>query len=386
MNAYPGRVAYVATLNLPDNPRAHAIQVMKNAQAWARAVGDFEMITNLGWSDRRRLNPAAVQAYYGLSTPFPIIALPLRSWEERSTPWIREMYYRLAAWRCRLRRVDLIFTRSYRGAAHFLRQGIPTLVESHAPPEETADKTALYQSLDHPLLLGLVTISEPLAERYRAFGLPAAKILVLPDGVDLEQFSRPESPQAAREALGLPVATPLAVYTGHLYPGRGITSILSAAARLPQVHFLLVGGYPADLARRQEQIRAMQLTNITLTGFVANRLLPRYLWAADLLLMPYTPRCPTAEWMSPLKMFEYMAAGRPIIATDLPALKTVLRHGVNALLVPPDADAAMAMAVEALLADPATALRLSEQAASDVIPYSWDRRIARMIDWARQAR
>jgi glycosyltransferase involved in cell wall biosynthesis len=230
--------------------------------------------------------------------------------------------------------------------------------------------------------LGVVTITPQLAERYQSLGVPAEKIVVAPDGVDLAAFARPLERAEARRRLGLDPARPLAVYAGHLYDGRGVEHILAAAAALPGVDFLLVGGHPPDVARWRERASAAGLGNLILTGFVANGLVPAHLWAGDVLLMPYGTSCPTAEWMSPLKMFEYMAAGRPIVASDLAALRNVLAHGVNAWLAPPDSPQGIIEAVRTLLAQPELAARLAAQARTDVERYSWDNRVARLMEFA----
>jgi len=110
---------------------------------------------------------------------------------------------------------------------------------------------------------------------------------------------------------------------------------------------------------------------------------PRHLWAGDLLLMPYSTACPTAAWMSPLKMFEYMAAGRPILASDLPAIRAILEPGRTAHLVPPDSGPALAQGVRELLADPVRAANLAAAARAEAVRYSWDQRVADIMAFVR---
>jgi glycosyltransferase involved in cell wall biosynthesis len=106
-------------------------------------------------------------------------------------------------------------------------------------------------------------------------------------------------------------------------------------------------------------------------GQVPNRDVPTYLWAADVLVMPYTSQTPTVRYMSPLKMFEYMAAGRPIVATDFPVVREVLRDGHSALLVAPDSAEALRAGLQRVLSDPSLQRRLADAAREAAKAYSW---------------
>lgn len=377
------RVAYVAVVDLP-NRYAHAIQVVKNAQAWAKASDEFEFITNVSPKNWRGVRFQRLADFYGLTHPFPIVTYPFGGLLHH--PWspLRGLFfYPLAARRCQKQGVDLVYTRTYLLPKFTVPKGILTIAETHSPPENTYDKRTLYAQTTHPEFLALVTISEPLAERYRAFGIPAEKIIALPDGVDLERFENPLDKATARTKLNLAIDDPLAVYVGHLYRDRGVEDILTAAQELPDVRFLLVGGHGRHLAKWRLRAHSLRLSNLSFTGFVSNHQVPTYLWAADVLLMPYSAACYTAEWMSPLKLFEYMAAGRPIVASALPALKTVLTHDQNAWLCAPDDGEALAEAVSLLARSPALGQRLAHQALQDAEQYSWDNRVAKILDFTR---
>ncbi|MEO5367839.1 MAG: glycosyltransferase [Magnetococcus sp. WYHC-3] len=368
----------MAAVDLHDNRRAHAMQIMKNAQAWQDMAQEFELIAPGRWS-RPPLDPQRLAAFYGLTRPLPVVSYPLAALERHPWPWLNTLFYRLAARRAARRKVNLIYTRSYAMAGQAIARGLPTVVETHGPPDDDPRKAELYRHLHHPLLRALVTISQPLKERYLAHGLPEAKILVTPDGVDLERFAQPLSLREARQHLGLNQERPLAVYSGHLYAGRGVETILAAARLLPGVDFLFVGGFDADVARYRAL--AGDIPNVRFTGFVDNALLPPWLWAADCLLMPYGRDCPTMAWMSPLKMFEYLAAGRPLIASDLPVLGEVLRQHDNALLVAVDDAQALAAGVRWVCEHPDAARDLGRRAAACAPDYGWDRRVRRILDF-----
>lgn len=146
-------------------------------------------------------------------------------------------------------------------------------------------------------------------------------------------------------------------YCGHFYVGRGIDELLSCAARMRTVLFLLVGGNEGDVKRVRAQTAGLGLNNVHLTGFLPNADLPPYLFAADVLAMPYNAQTGSALFMSPMKMFEYMAAGRPIVASNFQSVREVLREGENAILVEPgNADALHAGLLRSLQSPDAAAL------------------------------
>jgi glycosyltransferase involved in cell wall biosynthesis len=127
------------------------------------------------------------------------------------------------------------------------------------------------------------------------------------------------------------------------------------------------------------------LSNVTFTGFVPNIDLPRYLAAADVLLMPYarsilgsSGSADSAAVASPMKMFEYMAAGRAILTSDLPVIREVLDESFAAFAPPEDAPAWTA-ALQSLLADPARRAVLASNARREVEKYTWLARAQKIL-------
>ena len=155
---------------------------------------------------------------------------------------------------------------------------------------------------------------------------------------------------------------------GHLYAGRGGDLFLALAERFPAVRFLWVGGRPEDVQAYRERAAAAGLTNVTFTGFIPNARLALYQAAADILLMPYERRIAvagggnTAAYCSPMKLFEYLAAGRAILSSDLPVFHEVLDERNAAFALPEDVES-WAAALQRLIEEPAYRQSLAEQAA-----------------------
>jgi glycosyltransferase involved in cell wall biosynthesis len=182
---------------------------------------------------------------------------------------------------------------------------------------------------------------------------------------------------SAKRAIGSDPRAPLVVYTGRVNTEKGARMLVEAALELPNVRFLLVGkvyeGDIVELGRRAG--------NVSFAGFVAPGRITPFLAAADVLAMPTHPALPYANYTSPLKLFEYMAAGRPVVCSDLPALREVVSDGLNALLFRPGDVDSFVDAVRTVLADPALAKRVALQAQQDVAELSWDARAQRILQW-----
>lgn len=173
-------------------------------------------------------------------------------------------------------------------------------------------------------------------------------------------------------------------YVGHLYPGRGIEIIEGLARECPDLLFLAIGGNEADVEQRRHSNTA---PNLRFLGYVPHPLARRAMSAIDLLLLPYQAKVSigvagqdTGRWMSPMKMFEYMASGTPFLASDLPVLREVLRDGDNAVLVRPDDPSAWRRSILALRDDPARRQALADRAYGQYAAnYTWRGRAKRII-------
>ena len=173
---------------------------------------------------------------------------------------------------------------------------------------------------------------------------------------------------------------PVVAYAGHFYPWKGADVLVEALALLPQVCGLFIGGQPgeSDGARLRALAGARCLQErVTFTGLVPPSDVAALLAGADVLVLP-TVATPYARYTSPLKLFEYMAAGRPIVASDLPPLREVVDHGRTALLVEPGDPVALAEGVRTLLDDPPAAQRMARAAFEQAADYTWERRARRL--------
>ena len=231
---------------------------------------------------------------------------------------------------------------------------------------------------------GLVAISQALEKRLvTTLGLSSQKILVAPSAVRAKILSVGLSRDAARAQTALPNA-PLVLYAGQLLPGKGAELLLEASARLNRyAHVLIVGGHGAYLQALRRRCAEKNLTRVTLTGFVPPAQVPLYLAAADVLVLPTAADYVAGEYTSPLKLFEYMAARRPIVASDLPVLREILRDGDNALLFRSGDAEDLAVQINRLLDDPHLGTKLAAQAFADVQEFTWQKRAEKILSFVK---
>jgi glycosyltransferase involved in cell wall biosynthesis len=233
--------------------------------------------------------------------------------------------------------------------------------------------------------LAIITVTDDIKTMYVEAGVPEEKIFVASSAVNLEAFVGLPDKDSLRRSLDLPLDRFIATYSGHLYPGRGIEDILQCASTLKDVQFLFIGGWDEDVAKRRSETQ--HLSNSLIKGFVPNLRVAEYLAASDVLLMPHSKKCKIAAWMSPLKLFEYMASHRPIIASHLPALLKYLQNGRNARLVPPDSPVELTEAIAWVCDNRDQASRLARTAFEDVQSCTWENRAKAILnrfvpDWS----
>lgn len=363
------RLVYPLLWARPDR-KACKQQTMSTVAALARRGHEIILLMPRGSADPA-LGPADLKAYFQIEGEFALIQRPSHWAGEalgRTLMWLRQVFRDPA-----LRDADMLYSRIPAMLGIGARPPLPFATDHYRPwPDELpAIRPLVRRTAASPKCLGLVLHSSYAAGAYERAGVDPGKLLVAHNGADPVDRAAPTKSEA-RLALGLPADRAVAVYAGRVNAQKGLDQILALADLKPEVLFLLVGSEgegPIEAGARSRD-------NVRIVPWQAPDALPSWLAAADALLVPAS-RAPLDTFRNcvlPLKLFSYLAAGRPILAPDAPDTAELLRDGDNALLVPPGDPAAAAAALDRILDDERLAATLSEASRRAAQDLTWDRR------------
>jgi glycosyltransferase involved in cell wall biosynthesis len=382
------RLIYFADIRLPLE-RANGIQTMETCHALAMRGHDVRLIARPDTHEP----PRDPYAYYDLARHR---RLSIELAPVMGPQFARRIgYLSFALGRAMGKaRADLLFTRDL-GVAEMVARVPPALrpplvYESHGyAPDVAAElpeliatarpasqrklkRLASREALVWRESAGYVTITRSLADLLiDRFG-PHRNLAVVPDGVRLP---------AERAWMAPPNGTVLVAYAGHLYAWKGVDVLLEALTRVSSVRAVIAGGHEQepDLHRLRDKARQLGVADrVEFTGLQPPAAVPSILTRATILVLPNLWTAISTRFTSPLKLFEYLAAGRAIVASDLPAIREVLRDGENAILVEPGSPQALADAIGRLASDPPLATRLARAAFDSADRYGWERRAAQL--------
>lgn len=320
------KIVYLSGSLIPSR-LANSIQTMKMCQAFAKNGHEVVLLA----PDLSNCEPDILDIYqfYGVEAVFRVDKLkwfPIKG---------ASYYYAiLSALKAKNLKPDLVYGRFISGCFFCAMMGLPVITEFHSSIDEFGkiSKWMLFRLIRKKELKRAVVISEALKHHYQEIlGISDERILVAHDGADNpKNYSKITFSESNRMQIG---------YIGHLYPGKGMEIVSELSKTCPFADFHVIGGNDSDIAYWKG--KTPNLNNLFFHGFLPPSQLDAYRQSFDILLAPYQKKvmilgvCDVAQWMSPLKIFEYMAAKKAIIASDLPVLREVLNES-NAILIDPE--------------------------------------------------
>jgi glycosyltransferase involved in cell wall biosynthesis len=372
------KIVYWSFSTFPSQA-ANSVNVMKMASAFANLGHEVVVIALEGDSS---IDSLELYENYGVKNNFKVIR---STYPKVKLGWILWGFLMLRI--VIKEKPNLIFARDSFGALLSAFIGRNVFFEVHGAPHGR-DKILFTFLFSLKRIRKIVIISKSLRDYlYGRYRIDNSKIVVAPDAVDQSWITMRENVSVFRKELGYRESDLLIGYTGSLYKGRGIELILEIAKHRPQDKFIIIGGPSNEREVFITKAKKSGLNNIRFKNYVPHNLLPQYLFSCDILLMPYQKKLKTAnngpdtsKFMSPIKMFEYMASGKPIIASNLNVIKEVLENERNSLLVESDKVSQWCNAIRKLASNPKLANRLGKHAKNDARKFTWSERVKLILN------
>jgi glycosyltransferase involved in cell wall biosynthesis len=392
------RLIYIANIRLPTE-KAHGLQIMQNCEAFAEAGATVTLWTaqRVNTPELRMVDPFA---HYGVDRRFTIERLPtldlLPLVPGRSDLLARLIFalqlitFILAAClRAPFARADVFYSRDplLLLALSRIKPRRALAYEAH-----TLSPGRISRAIQRRVVrrVGAVfTTTARLREDLIALGADAARVHVAHDGIRAARFAALPARDAARRALGWQPNAFIVGYVGRLQTmdmDKGVGDLVTALSELGGTQIALVGGPDAMAEALRERWHALggAEEDFLYAGQVPPDRVTLYLAAFDVCAMPFPWTTHFAYYASPIKLFEYMAAARAIVASDLPSTAEVVRDGETALLYPPSDVPALTTALRRLRDDAALRERLGAAAQVEVMAhYTWAARARMILDVIR---
>ena len=373
------RVYSISQVGFPSSS-AQSVYDMAMAEAWADNGFDTTIVAkNKTWNRKPRAYNGNVWDFYGVKQNFRVIKL--------LAPPRFTHFFQVRALKLVKERNAIIFTQNAATAVRAVNNAKVVILDRHARLT-CREEQSLSRVAGSPFLLGVVAVTNTLKDDcVRRIPQLQEKIVAYPNGVRpgylLESTTRADN-------AGSGLARIVAGYLGSFHKGKGVEVIVEVARFCPDVDFHIYGG---ALSGNQEQelkarfgVREIP-ANVHLKGFVPQAQVPEVIASFDIALLPNQQKVimPNGDdignWTSPMKMFEYMAVGKAILASDLPVLREVLEHRRNAYLVSPDNIRGWAESLESLRGNAELRDALGRQARQDIIDkFNWNARVHRIVE------
>lgn len=393
-------LALVANVRIPSE-RAHVLQIMHMAAAFSTKFERVRLVYPIRANTDAMKRVGDVFDHYGVRAKFGLVGLPCIDAVKRVTidwGWLASSPLPLLA------HVIQIVTFSFAALLYVLRlppciiysRDLLTLtvlnvlstgrnrlfiVEIHTlPRSEFARGLHLWAARRAD---GIVAISDHIRDWYLERGFDEDLVIVARDGVDIDAYASLPDRNTARSRIGIDLDSSVACYTGHFYPWKGVDDLAACARYLSEDwRLFLVGGIDPDLERLRSFADADE--RIHVVDHLPARDAALYLAASDVAVLPNSARADiSARFTSPLKLFEYLASGRPVVATDVPAVREIVGDADCVHLVEPDNPQALADGLKRVAHDTALRDRITANATGMVRDYSWDSRAILVADFIR---
>ena len=394
------KLIYIADVRLPTE-KAHGLEVMKLCEAFAKVGMDVELVVPEIFFNPIKKDPFE---FYRTGKVFKIkkffaidlLFLSARGGYASGGGFLRQSFFLLrvlsfsffAAFyflflKLAGKLADVVFFSHDHLALYFVSfLGAPVVFDIH----DFVSGNIFYKRIIKKSRCFSVQTKWKIKELNRLYGIEESKIAYWPNGVEIKEFSLPIDKKEARLKLDLPLNEKIILYLGHFFSWKGADVLALASSYFNEdTVAYFVGGTKEDAERFKIFISENNLRQTKLISFQPHEKVPYWLKSADVLVLPNTAKEDISKfYTSPMKLFEYMASERPIVASNIPSIAEILNdfstssEQANAVLVAPDNPEDLVRGVNFVLNNREIAEKLAKQACLDVQKYTWVGRAMRI--------
>ena len=375
-------------------PEAHVVQSVNAANAAAnlgistvlaypyKGLASFNPV-NLAYPFRPKKPPAEFVTYYNFQDKLKVAPLPMpwpidhiKSKFTDSNTIATKYYFPFHI----LSRTKLVHAWNWNFVKAAIKNGVPVIYEHH----HHEDKQFEPEIVNHPLFQVAVTVADTVRESMIQHGMPPEKLIKLHNGYNHSFMVRqPEKAAEWRKKL-LQGRLHLVVYSGALQNFKGIDVLIDVAGQMPNIQFVCAGGNTKEVAHYQQLAQEKQVNNITFLGYILHKDLPSLLQAADVLAHPHCSGY-AATFTSPMKLFDYLTSGNPIVATEIPSLMEFKNTKAIAAWCEPDNPSKFAQAVAQVLETHPRKIEGYQDSINFVKQFSWENRAAKILSYVNES-
>ncbi len=378
------KILYITNARIPTE-KAHGRQIMKMCEAFARRGTEVKLVVP------RRRNLIATD-------PFKHYGIPMHTFTIKKLPsldvvrfgkigfWIQHLSflffaipYAIAA------RANVVYSRDIILCFVLSLARVHDVVfEDHEPIRHRRIYAFLLRHIPHKVI-----VAANLRVLYESLGVSVKGVCVAPNGVDLEEFNAvsPDSLLWSRK-YDIGREKKIILYTGHFYRWKGMYTLLDSLRFMGKdIAIVCIGGTASDYAEAQCYIEEQKLHNVHLVSFLPHAEIVQHLKSADVLVLPNTAKEERSlRYTTPLKLFEYMASGVPIVASRIPSFELYLKDGRNAALCKPDDPEDLSLRIQEVLSDNARARTYARLAREQVAEHTWAARTCVIFSFMNAAK
>lgn len=373
------RILYVSNSRMPTE-KAHGFQIAKTIESFLK----YQVKLVLLIPNRKNHIKDSIKEFYDLSVDIEIKRSPdifcfFQKISERIYFPVQRFFFGFYAFFFSLFfKSDVIYSRDITLCFFLSLFGKKVVYEDHEPKKSFR---LIYEFFLKKIPIKVV-VAYNLLDLYESIGVKKGTYIFAPNGVDLDEFNKifPDK-KIWSEKLGLKSEDKIILYVGHFYRWKGVYTLIDAAKNI-NGKVVLIGGTEMDKEYIIQYIEKSGIKNVLVLPFIKHKDIIKFIKSADVLVLPNTGKEERSQkYTTPVKLFEYMASGVPIVASDVKSFEYYLKDKINALLFEADNKDDFAHRVNIVLQNKVLANNISKKASLDVNQYDWTHREEIILDF-----